>query len=473
MPLKLVLATVCTYLLLCPIYAQSIFPKDFSSWPVASPESQGFSSKRLKAARTEMTTDQGKPFQELNLIIIRNGYNIWHYGDPYSLPQGLKAQKDWASCGRSLMTTFFGMALQEENMGVASLDRPVHQLFNSPSAWNMDERISLRHLLGYTACAEPPGASWEYACHYFTMYKIIRDIDGEAPRNRLDRLAQLIGANWKAYEYWGHDQDVPFLTIKATAEQAARWGYLWLNEGNWKGNQIIDPDFVAASLQPIPTPDGKGMAHPNEGLQIHLNADGMWGDVIPRDAYAAFGAGGRIIFVCPSLNLVIASASSPDAYQKTERAGYVVRDIRNMYEPIIKAMVEQTSSLPYHEEKNGFLAVEAEDYHSQTHSETRRWYRVDAESEPFDGLDHDEDHSATASGNAYLEILPDTRTTHADVLIPGQNFSGTPGKLGILNYQVKVNTPGRYYIWVRAFSTGTEDNGIHVGLNGEWVDSGQ
>jgi hypothetical protein len=28
-------------------------------------------------------------------------------------------------------------------------------------------------------------------------------------------------------------------------------------------------------------------------------------------------------------------------------------------------------------------------------------------------------------------------------------------------------------VWVRAHSTGSEDNGIHVGLNGEWVPSGQ
>ena len=53
------------------------------------------------------------------------------------------------------------------------------------------------------------------------------------------------------------------------------------------------------------------------------------------------------------------------------------------------------------------------------------------------------------------------------------NFSNQPGKLGILNYKVKINTPGRYYVWVRAYSTGSEDNGIHVGLDGEWPASGQ
>lgn len=35
------------------------------------------------------------------------------------------------------------------------------------------------------------------------------------------------------------------------------------------------------------------------------------------------------------------------------------------------------------------------------------------------------------------------------------------------------NNPGRYYLWVRAYSTGTEDNGLHVGLDGTWSESGQ
>lgn len=45
--------------------------------------------------------------------------------------------------------------------------------------------------------------------------------------------------------------------------------------------------------------------------------------------------------------------------------------------------------------------------------------------------------------------------------------------MAILHYRIYINNPGRYYVWVRAYSTGTEDNGIHVGINGEWPESGQ
>ncbi|MDA7907751.1 hypothetical protein N9B19_02595, partial [Akkermansiaceae bacterium] len=57
-------------------------------------------------------------------------------------------------------------------------------------------------------------------------------------------------------------------------------------------------------------------------------------------------------------------------------------------------------------------------------------------------------------------------------LIKGENFTDEGGKMAILTYPVHFNTPGRYYCWVRTFSTNTEDNGVHLGLNGSWPDSG-
>lgn len=119
------------------------------------------------------------------------------------------------------------------------------------------------------------------------------------------------------------------------------------------------------------------------------------------------------------------------------------------------------------------IVVEAEDYDSQELDQVRKWYRVDSDYTEAIQPDIDPNHSATASGQAYLEILPDTRTNHDEELIRGENFSNEPGKLGVLHYKVNVKIPGKYYVWVRAYFTGTEDNGIHVGLNGVWVESGQ
>ena len=124
-------------------------------------------------------------------------------------------------------------------------------------------------------------------------------------------------------------------------------------------------------------------------------------------------------------------------------------------------------------EREGLVKVEAEDFVTQEKDEVRKWHLTTEEKTPDIAPDGDENHAAEASGKAYIEILPDTRRTHDDQLIRGENFSNEPGRLAVISYPVRFETPGRYYVWVRAYSTGTEDNGIHVGLNGEWPESGQ
>jgi hypothetical protein len=125
------------------------------------------------------------------------------------------------------------------------------------------------------------------------------------------------------------------------------------------------------------------------------------------------------------------------------------------------------------EEENGLVVVEAEYFFKQSKSDTRRWYRTSQKEQANVGRDEDGPHFLDAGNDAYVEILPDTRVTHDDKLIKGENFSNSAGQMGILHYRIKIDNPGRYYVWVRAYSTGTEDNGIHVGLDGEWPESGQ
>ncbi len=123
-------------------------------------------------------------------------------------------------------------------------------------------------------------------------------------------------------------------------------------------------------------------------------------------------------------------------------------------------------------EQNGVVAVEAEHFESQSKSDKRKWYVLNG-SGSTPTPDPDPDHSNGASDGGYLEILPDTRVTHGDPLINGENFSNTAGQLAIINYKVKFTTPGKYFVWVRAHSMGSEDNGVHVGIDGTWPASGQ
>jgi hypothetical protein len=124
-------------------------------------------------------------------------------------------------------------------------------------------------------------------------------------------------------------------------------------------------------------------------------------------------------------------------------------------------------------EQDGVIAAEAEHAWQQTEDRVRAWHLTNPQRTPAVAPDGDPNHAATASGGGYLEILPDTRRNHGDKLIGGRNFSNAAGKMAILTYNVRIDTPGRYHVWARIFSTNSEDNGLHVGIDGTWPASGQ
>ncbi|MFS4467835.1 DUF5060 domain-containing protein [Maribacter sp. 2210JD10-5] len=130
---------------------------------------------------------------------------------------------------------------------------------------------------------------------------------------------------------------------------------------------------------------------------------------------------------------------------------------------------EMEEAIPF-EGKDGVITVEAENYQYRSSNGTPRdWYIRPASVKNMSGL---ENHAENASGGKYIEALPDTRVTHDDDLMDGVNFFPKQGTGGIVAYKVNIPKPGKYYVWVRAFSSGGEDNGLHVGLNGDWPESG-
>ncbi len=108
------------------------------------------------------------------------------------------------------------------------------------------------------------------------------------------------------------------------------------------------------------------------------------------------------------------------------------------------------------------ILVQAESFLHQEKTERRKWVvREDDEAKKKDAV------------GSWIQVLPDTRKSHDDKLIAGENFSNVPGQMAVVHYEVNVPSAGRYYVWVRAFSQGPEDNGIHVGIDGKWPASGE
>lgn len=84
----------------------------------------------------------------------------------------------------------------------------------------------------------------------------------------------------------------------ANTRDWAKYGLLYLNKGNWNGDQIISEDWV--NYTTTPTNGSEGCY----GAQFWLNAGGHLPDV-PKDMFLADGYQGQRIFIIPSKDLVI------------------------------------------------------------------------------------------------------------------------------------------------------------------------
>lgn len=145
-----------------------------------------------------------------------------------------------------------------------------------------------------------------------------------------------------------------------------------------------------------------------------------------------------------------------------------------MNKHIISAILLMTSielSAKNHIEINGSVIIEAENFAAQHNDDKRRWLIFTSTTPPHKLADSDPLHIKGASENSYIELLPDTRTNHNDPIVRGENFTSVAGAMAVLSYPVYFTTAGTYYVWARAYSTNSEDNGIHVGINGSWPES--
>ena len=84
----------------------------------------------------------------------------------------------------------------------------------------------------------------------------------------------------------------------ASTRDWARFGQLYLDKGNWNGEQLFAPEWVSYVKQPTTQSDDTYGAH------FWLNAGGIYPDV-PKDLYSMNGYQGQYVFIIPSKDLVV------------------------------------------------------------------------------------------------------------------------------------------------------------------------
>ncbi|AWI25194.1 serine hydrolase domain-containing protein [Flavobacterium pallidum] len=94
----------------------------------------------------------------------------------------------------------------------------------------------------------------------------------------------------------------------ATTRDWAKFGLLYLHKGNWNGEEIFDVSWAKYVSTPTNGSNGRYGAH------FWLNAGGKYPDA-PKDLYSCNGFQGQMIFIIPSMDLVIVRMGLTDDNQ--------------------------------------------------------------------------------------------------------------------------------------------------------------
>ena len=125
-----------------------------------------------------------------------------------------------------------------------------------------------------------------------------------------------------------------------------RIGQLLLRDGNYRGDEVIRPGWVAVLRTP-------NRADPRFGAYLRLGGPVMpgGGGYAARDLYAVSGEGGNRLWLVPSLEIaILRTAAAVDAgWDETRIPNLIIRGARDFLPPPAPARVDVSALVPGHQ----------------------------------------------------------------------------------------------------------------------------
>ena len=193
------------------------------------------------------------------------------YNDLLHMNSGLEWEEDY-----NTLSDVTRMLYLESDMGRMQIDKPL--VGDPDSTWNYSSGTT--NLLAGPLLKDQFSSHQEYLDFWYR--ELLDKIGMHSALIETDLSGSFVGSSYG----WANTRDW------------ARFGLLYLNQGNWNGEQIIDSSWVEYVSTPTRTSDGR------YGAQFWLNAGGHYPDA-PRDLFSANGYQGQYVFIIPSKNLVI------------------------------------------------------------------------------------------------------------------------------------------------------------------------
>jgi len=348
------------------------------SWRTSTPEQQGMDSDKLAEMFEEI---EQRDYRVDSILVIRNGYLIL---EAYAYPFGPDKKHLIHSCSKSFTSSLVGIAIDEGY--IENVEQPILEFFPDWTVANIvanKEAMTLEYLLimapglecndsyryGYSGLlkmmesedwvqfildlpmAEEPGTRFEY-CNgaTFLLSAIIQQTTGvTAYEFAEEHLFIPLGIT---DVYWpSNPQGITkgWAELRIRPYDMAKFGYLYLNKGMWKDEQVVPSEWVEASTRK------------HISATWHQKGYGYQWWINPNGVYNAMGSGWQYIFVVPEENMVVVFTTNlHDGIVSYEGVAYpspIGHDSQTLFYKYIMPAVKSDEPIP--ENPEGIARLES------------------------------------------------------------------------------------------------------------------
>lgn len=308
----------------CALAAKPSYPGQ--TWQkVTTPEAVGWSSAKLKLAQEYSESIGSKA-----VMIIVNGEILAEWGDT-------TRKIEVRSIMKPFMNALYGIAVQEGKINIQStlaelnIDDKPPLTYGEKQARIVDllkARSGVYHLSGADTPAmregmpergsHPQDTFWYYHnwdfCALGGIYEQTTQSSLFADFDRL--IAKPLGMEdftlTDTGTYLGSSESVfPWHSFRLSARDLARFGLLYLRQGQWQGTQIIPQAWIAESIKPYSDASDWGRGGYGMLWWVALNGRLFPNVEISGNAFAGTGRAGDYLVIIPDLDLVVVHRTDP------------------------------------------------------------------------------------------------------------------------------------------------------------------
>jgi CubicO group peptidase (beta-lactamase class C family) len=267
-------------------------------------------------------------------LIIKDGYIVAQWGDVERVDMTFSVTK-------SFLSTMAGLALQEGLIRNV-MDKVNRYVWDNNFTGTHNSKITWEHLLNQSSDwsgtlfgvpdwadrppkegtiddwknrkLNEPGTFYKYNDVRVNLlaYSLLQVWRQPLPVVLKEKIMDPIGASttWRWYGYDNSYELVDGQMVQSVSGgghfggglfintlDMARFGLLFLRNGQWKNQKLVSDQWIRAATQPSPT-------NKNYGYLWWMNTDQQWKDIAPTVFYAA-GAGGNYIVVDQQQELLV------------------------------------------------------------------------------------------------------------------------------------------------------------------------